>query len=180
MTGEVFKKPVPKEALDYFNSKDLKIGFDYRDVWRAEHAYSFTVAKAMTVDILEDIQGAVSKAIKEGKTFHQFQKELKPILQQKGWWGRKDMRDPLTGEIKDVQLGSPRRLKTIYRANMRTARGAGKWERIQRTKAALPYLLYQLGPSEHHRPEHVAWDGIMLPADDPFLANAFHTQWMGL
>jgi len=67
-----------------------------------------------------------------------------------------------------VQLGSPRRLKTIYRANMRSARAAGQWDRIQRTKAALPYLVYLLGPSEHHRPAHAAKEGMVLAVDDPF------------
>ncbi|MDH5184890.1 MAG: phage head morphogenesis protein, partial [Gammaproteobacteria bacterium] len=73
-----------------------------------------------------------------------------------------------TGEEKDVQLGSPRRLNTIYRANLRSARAAGQWERAQRTKKSHPYLLYELGPSEQHRPEHVAWAGVILPVDDPW------------
>ncbi len=41
-------------------------------------------------------------------------------------------------------------------------------ERIQRTKSGLPYLLYQLGPAREHRPEHMAWHGLLLPVDDPF------------
>ena len=74
----------------------------------------------------------------------------------------------MTGDDREVELGSPRRLKTIYRANLRTARAAGQWERIQRTTATHPYLLYELGPSEEHRPEHVAWAGTLLRADDPW------------
>ncbi len=179
MAREVFKKPIPQEAMDYFNSKDLKIGFDYRDVWRMEHAYSFTVAKAMTTDILIDIQTALAAAIEEGKTFQQFQKELKPILEQKGWWGVQAMTDPLTGKTVDAQLGSPRRLKTIYNANIRTARAAGKWDRIQRTKDALPYLLYSLGPSARHRVAHEAIAGTLLSADDPFWGIYFPPNGYG-
>ena len=103
MAREVFKKPIPQEAMDYFNSKDLKIGFDYRDVWRMEHAYSFTVAKAMTTDILIDIQTALAAAIEEGKTFQQFQKELKPTLQKKGWWGEQFVGDS-EGNIEHVRF----------------------------------------------------------------------------
>lgn len=168
MGGEVFNKPVPKDAIDFFAVKKLTIGFDYRDVWREEHAYMFTVAKAMQVDILEDLHGAVASAIAEGKTFAQFQKELKPILVQKGWWGVQDMVDPLTGKTVAAQLGSPRRLKIIYDANIRTARAAGAWSRIQRTKDLMPYLLYQLGPSRKHRPEHEAINNTLLSADDPW------------
>lgn len=160
--------PVPKEALAYFRAKQLKPGFDHRDVWRDEHATAFTVAKAMKVDVLESIHDALNQALTEGRTFQQFKKDLTPTLQSLGWWGKTDATDPLTGDTREVQLGSPRRLKTIYTTNMRTARAAGQWQRIQRTKDARPYLLYQLGPSENHRPEHAAWNGLVLSVDDEF------------
>ncbi len=160
--------PVPKEATETFSSKGWKVGFDHRDVWAEEHAFAFTVAKAMTADVLEGIRGAVDCALAEGKTFQQFKKELTPTLQQLGWWGRQEVLDPKTGETKKAQLGSPRRLKVIYQTNMRMARSAGKWERIERTKKLLPYLKYSLGPAVRHRPEHVAWEGTILPADDPW------------
>ncbi len=168
MAKYTFPGNPPKEALEYFRDKDLRVGFSYQDVWGQEHAHAFTVAKAMQVDILDDIRGAVDDALAQGKTFQQFAKELKPTLVKKGWWGKQESTDPLTGEKQLVQLGSPRRLKTIYRANMRSARAAGQWQRIQRTKKSHPYLLYGLGPSEHHRAEHAAWSGIILPVDDPW------------
>lgn len=158
----------PKEAIDYFRAKGFKVGFDHRDVWGQEHAHAFTVAKAMEIDILEAIRGGVDEALAEGLTYRDFSQQLTPLLQKLGWWGKQEMTDPVTGETKLVQLGSPRRLKTIYDANLRTARAAGQWERIQRTKRTHPYLLYELGPSENHRPEHASWAGILLPADDPW------------
>ena len=163
-----FRGPVPESVLAFFRGKGLRPGFDYRDVWRAEHASAFTVAKAMQADVLTSIREAIDAAIAEGKTLRAFQAELTPTLQRLGWWGRKKMTDPETGEKVLAQLGSPRRLRTIYTANLRTARAAGQWERAQRTKAALPYLRYSLGPSEVHRPEHVAWDGTVLPVDHEF------------
>lgn len=172
--GFTFPGPVPKEALNFFRGKELKIGFSYQDVWREEHACSFTVAKAMEVDILQDIRTALDTALAEGQTLRQFQKGLKPLLEKKGWWGIADVVDTETGEIAEgAQLGSPRRLKTIYDANMRTARAAGQWDRIQRTKDALPYLLRTLGPSETHRQQHVVWHGTLLPADDPWWDSHF-------
>lgn len=160
--------PPPQEALDYFRSKGLAVGFDYRDVWRQEHAVAFTVAKAMTYDVLTAIRGEVDRALAEGRTYREFEKDMIPRLQQLGWWGKQNMIDPKTGLPVKAQLGSPRRLKTIYRANLRTARAAGQWERAQRTKEALPYFEYLLGPSERHRDEHAAIAGTILPVDDPF------------
>ena len=90
------------------------------------------------------------------------------------------MIDPETGETREVELGSPRRLKTIYSTNMRTARAAGQWERIQRTKATHPYLLYELGPSGEHRPEHVAWGRDAAEGRRSLVADALPSQRLGL
>lgn len=162
-------KPLPpEEAIAFFRQKGYAIGFDHRDVWQQEHQASFTVAKAMQMDILRDIRAGVDDAQAKGTTFSDFRKNLKPLLVQKGWWGKADMTDPLTGEVKNVQLGSTRRLKTIYDTNLRTAHSEGQWERIQASKDAFPYLQYDGNNSEHPRLRHAAWDGMVLPVNDPF------------
>jgi len=179
MPTPFISSPPPADALAWFRAKGLKLGFDYRDVWREEHAIAFTVAKIMQLDVLADVRTAVDQALAEGQTFRDFQKRLTPVLQEKGWWGIQEMTDPLTGEVKQVQLGSPRRLRVIYDTNLRTARAAGQWERIQRTKESLPYLLYTVGPSREHRPEHLSWHGTLLPVDDPFWRTHFTPNGWG-
>lgn len=158
----------PEEAIAFFRQKRYQIGFDWRDVWQQEHQAAFTVAKAMQLDILRDIRAGVDSALADGTTFADFRKSLKPLLVQKGWWGRADMEDPATGEVKNVQLGSTRRLKTIYDTNLRTAHSEGQLERIQASKQSFPYLQYDGNNSEHARLQHAAWDGLVLPVDDPF------------
>ncbi len=165
-----FPASPPAEALRFFRNKGLRPSFNHRDVWREEHAIAFTVAKATQVDVLQSIREEVDRALAEGITLEEFRKNLTPRLQAQGWWGRKNMTDPKTGEIVNAQLGSPRRLRTIYQANLRSARAAGQWERAERTKKALPFLKYELGPAEHHRPSHaeVANKPTILPVDHPF------------
>ena len=163
-----FNPEPPKEALSFFRAKGLKPGFDHRDVWQQEHATAFTVAKAMKMDVLETIRDELDRSLAEGVTFEQFKKDITPTLQKQGWWGESEEVDPVTGEKKAVQLGSNRRLKTIYETNMRQARAAGQWQRAQRTKKRRPYLLYELGPSSEHREQHHAWHGICLHIDDPW------------
>ena len=68
----------------------------------------------MEMDLLADIRAEIDKAIAEGRTLRQFRKDLMPILQRRGWWGKKKMKDPLTGKVVSAQLGSPRRLRTIH------------------------------------------------------------------
>ena len=160
-------KPLrPKDAIAYFRSKGLATSFDYRDVWQDEHAKAFTVAKAMSIDILEDIRQAMDIAIADGRTFDQFKKELAPILIAKGWWGKKEMTDPLTGETKLVQLGSDRRLRTIFATNMRVSYQVGNWNRSWTSRELLPYLRFIHNDVRFPRPEHVAWDGTVLPIED--------------
>ncbi|MGP1604722.1 MAG: phage head morphogenesis protein [Treponema sp.] len=160
-------KFVPSEALDYIKNKKLKVGFSYKDVWNEEHATAFTVAKAMQLDVLSDIKSAVETAIKDGHSFEHFKKDLQPTLIKKGWWGRKKMTDPLTGEEVNAQLGSDRRLKTIYDTNLRSAYQKAQYERTMESDLH-PYLMYRVGNSAHHRPQHLAWDGLILPKGDPF------------
>ncbi|WP_084645093.1 phage minor head protein [Oceanobacter kriegii] len=168
MASYRFSATPPKEAQAWFRAKGFKPAFDHREVWKEQHSHAFTVAKAMKMDVLTSIRESLDGALANGKTFAQWKKELQPELERLGWWGKQEMTDPVTGEIREVQLGSPRRLKTIYNTNLRTARAAGQWQRIQRSKRAMPYLVYELGPSEQHRREHVSWAGILLPADDPW------------
>jgi hypothetical protein len=164
-TTEPFRLP-PDEAIRWFREKGYRIGFDWRDTWQEQHAAAFTVAKAMQLDVLGDIREAVDRAIAEGRTLREFERELKPTLQRKGWWGDKEEVDPQTGEKKTVQLGSSRRLKTIYDVNLRQAHSAGREERMQRVKSARPYARYIALPDA--RPEHAQWNDIVLPLDDPW------------
>lgn len=171
--------PLPKEAIDFLSAKRLRPGFDYRDVWREEHAGAFTVAKMTELDMLSDTRDSLVEALKKGSTLRDWSKQITPELQKRGWWGVQEAVDPLTGRKGLVQLGSPNRLRTIYNANLRTARQAGQWDRIKRTQVTHPYLLYQLGPSARHRPQHVAWSGLLLPVDDEFWQYAMPPNGWG-
>jgi hypothetical protein len=169
---------IPQEALAYLKNKNLKAGFSYKDVWNEEHATAFTVAKAMQLDVLSDLHTAVVDAMEKGQSFESFKKNIRPLLQQKGWWGRKDMEDPQTGHTVNAQLGSDRRLKTIYRVNMRSAYQKGQYDRTMASDLH-PYLMYRIGPSVQHREDHKSWDGLILPKDDPWWDSHFPPNGWG-
>lgn len=158
--------PTPREVLQYWKQKGLKVGFAWQDVWREEHDLAFTIAKVMRDDVLEAMRGELERAFNEGIPFERFVKEVEPRLRELGWWDEHEVVDPQTGKV--AKVNPPRRLKTIYETNMRTSRAVGQWERAQRNKDTRPYLLYEVGPSEHHREQHLAWHGLLLPIDDPF------------
>ncbi len=77
----------PEKAIKWFKSKGYALGFDWRDVWKEEHAIAFTVAKAASIDLLQDIRGELEKPLFPAKRSRAF-KNLKPKLVARGWWGR--------------------------------------------------------------------------------------------
>ncbi len=170
------RKPfaVPPEVTGYFDGKTNAPAFSYLDVWAEEHAYKFTVAKATELDVLTSFRSTMSQAIAEGKGFESWKPLIEKELTKLGWWGPRMVSDP-TGEHPDrmVNFASDRRLRTIFWSNANSARSAGQWERVQRTKKALGYILYVRTTSADPRPEHLAWVGIILPVDHPF----WQTHW---
>lgn len=156
---------VDKAAFEHFKVKKILPGFSHYDVWLYQHSLAFTVAKMMDADMLAEVKDAIEAAQRNGTAFADFKKRLKPYLMAKGWWGEQIMTDPLDGEPKLVQLGSTRRLKTIFDTNMRTAFAAGQWQRIQANKKALPYLRYNKSASGHPRDGHKRYYGLVLPVD---------------
>lgn len=169
----------PADAIDFFRGKGLQPTYAWQDMMREEHDAAFTVAKMVDVDLLEDVRGAVDKALSEGRTLRQFRDELEPELMRRGWWGRAEMIDPRTGERETVQLGSPRRLRTIFQTNVKTAYAAGQWQRIQDVAERRPYLMYDAVLDERTRPEHAEWDGTVLPADDPWWESHYPPNGWG-
>lgn len=163
----------PKEAIEFFQAKGYLQGFAWQDVWEAEHARAFTVAKMMDQELLEVTRAAVDAALRDGATLETFRANLRPVLEAAGWWGRKAMTDPLTGETVDVQLGSPRRLRIIFDVNMRTSYAAGRWARAAANAADRPYLRYVAVMDDRTRPEHRAWHGTILPIDHPWWDQHF-------
>lgn len=134
----------------------------------AEHARAFTVAQSVQADILNEVFGALDTAITQGQTLASFQAGLEPLLVQKGWWGKKSIVDAVTGEIKQVQLGSLHRLSTIFDTNMRVSYAVGRARRIARRAKVAPWLEYISVRDARTREQHRAWHGTILRVTDPW------------
>lgn len=160
----------PAEAIAAYRRRGERLApsFNWQDLFEKEHATAFTVAKSAGFDILTDIDKAMTAALAEGKTLEEFSRTLRPVLTDKGWWGRKLAVDPLTGEERVVQLGSLRRLKTIFETNLRVSYAAGHWSSFERNKASRPFLRYVAILDERTRPAHRARHNLVLPVDHPY------------
>jgi SPP1 gp7 family putative phage head morphogenesis protein len=152
----------PKDAVAYFRSKGYQITDDWHDMWQGAHARAFTVAKASSMDILETIRGELDKALASGMTPRDFAKNLQPLLEKKGWWGKKVLEDG-----REVQLGSAYRLNTIFRINTQTAYMSGRYRRQLAGVETRPYWMYVAILDGNTRPEHRALNGKVFRWDDP-------------
>lgn len=166
------------KALELRRAKPLPT-HSWLDIWQEMHTRNFTVAKSAGFDILDDIGAALDDMMKNGETFPEFARKLAPTLQDKGWWGKKPVLDPDTGEVVQAQLGSMRRLEVIYDTNARVSYSAGRWAEIQRNKIDQPWLLYLHGGSRHPRKDHLSWHNTCLPADDPWWNTHFAPNGWG-
>lgn len=109
----------------------------------------------------------MNKAFTRGITKEEFVKTLTPRLQKMGWWGKQVIVDK-DGKSEIVQLGSPRRLKTIYNTTLRTAYANGHYQAQSENVDSRPYWQYRAIKDLSTRPEHAALDGQIFKFDDPF------------
>ncbi|MDK4632207.1 phage head morphogenesis protein, partial [Kingella kingae] len=130
------------------------------------HVSAFTVTKTAGMDVANDIYQAVVKAAEQGQTFKDFERELTPVLQSKGWWGKQEHPNPDTGEIRNVQLGSPYRLKTIYLTNLQSAYMAARYAEMVAAKDTHPYWQYVAINDKRTRETHRKLHGRVYSADD--------------
>lgn len=156
MTIEALSLP-PREAIAFLLQKGSVGTRRWDDVWKAGHTRAFMVAGVQAGDLLEGVRRAVQRGIAEGTTLAAFRADLQPLLERLGWAAR--------GE---GYVGWRTRL--VYETNLRSAYAAGDYE--QRTEPevleAFPYWRYRHSGARDPRPEHKAWDGLVLRADDPW------------
>jgi SPP1 gp7 family putative phage head morphogenesis protein len=155
----------PEQAIGYFKAKGLKATFSYADMLDYQHDQAFTVAKMMDIDMLGQVRASLDAAMANGTAFKEWTKEITPVLQSGGWWGSKQVIDPLTGQEIVAQLGSPWRLETIFRTNMQTAYAAGAWQEIVDQKDLAPLLMYDAVDDFRTRPLHASWDRKVVAVD---------------
>ncbi|GHT96746.1 hypothetical protein AGMMS49545_22590 [Betaproteobacteria bacterium] len=163
----------PKDAIAFFERKGVHLAWDWHDTDAATHAQSFTVAKVTSLDMLGWFQNEIERTLKEGRTFEDFKKSLRPRLEEAGWWGKKEMLDANTGEITQVQLGSARRLRTIFQTNVQTSYMAGRYKRYLDNAENRPYWRYVAVMDSRTRAGHAALNGKIWRADDPI----WQTLW---
>lgn len=145
----------PRKAIAYFRQKENVKSAHWDELWQEAHARGFTVAGAAQDALLADFRTAMAKAIEQGTTLAEFRRDFDSIVGKYGW----------------QYHGTPGwRSEIIYSTNLSTAYSAGRYRQMTTPEALAiyPYWRYRHHTCPHPRPEHVAWDGMILRADDPW------------
>lgn len=150
----------PREAIRFLLGKTNTPSQRWSDVWQEAHARSFMVAGAATDALLNDFRGAVAKALEQGTTLAEFRRDFDAIVARNGW----------------AHTGTPGwRATIIYETNLSMAYAAGRHAQMTEptTLAIYPYWQYVHSGAENPRLQHLAWNGLVLRADDAFWATHY-------
>lgn len=157
LLGQPFQEQVAAFRLRLGNLVPTRA---WDDISGRAHDRAFMVAGAMKADLLADLAGAVDRAIADGLGLEAFRRDFREVVARRGWHG-------WTGE--GTKAGEAWRTRVIYRTNAATTYAAGRWAQLM--EGGFPFLVYRHGGSQEPRPQHLAWDGLILPADHEFWAT---------
>ncbi|WKZ32932.1 MAG: phage minor head protein [Thermodesulfobacteriota bacterium] len=143
------------KAIEFFRQKVNLPTERWTDLWEGMHSRAFVVAGAMKGELLSDLRTAVDDAIAKGTTIQEFRKSFDKTVEKHGW---------------SYKGGRGWRTATIFNTNMRTAYATGHYSQMTDPDviSERPYWQYIGGLSAEPRPEHLEWNGMVLPADDPW------------
>jgi len=142
------------EQIAFFRRKLNLSTNAWTDIWQAEHDHAFVVAGANRLDLVADFRAAVDKIEADGATLADFRKDFDAIVAKYGW---------------EYNGGRNWRSRVIYETNLRTSYAAGRYVQLQEAKESRPFWQYVHSDAvAHPRPLHLAWNGLILHADDPW------------
>ncbi len=158
----------PQEAVDFLQRRNrLTQTFSWQDLWHDEHTQQFTVSRLTRLDLLKAMQDGITKSVQGDLSRRDWMRDTKGLLKEAGWWGEKDVLDPVSGDVVTTKFDSAR-LKLIFDTNTRMANSAGLWERVWRNRSTHPYVRYITRGDDRVREAHRAWANLTLPVDHPF------------
>jgi SPP1 gp7 family putative phage head morphogenesis protein len=136
------------EAIKAAQKRDVVLpDVYYGELQGLARQQAFSVAGIASLDQLEQVRNSLSAGLQRGISFNKWKKEI------------------LENGVLDLPA---HRLDNIFRTNIQSNYNRGRWEKLQRTKATRPYLMYDAINDSRVRPAHLALDGIIRAVDDGF------------
>lgn len=133
------------EALQFARSRKIVLPDEFYSLDLKTRQMATTVSFLSGIQQIETVVNAVNKSIADGSTFDDFKKLVadNEIILSDGY------------------------LKNVFRTNIQTAYGHGRWQQQQRNKAKRPYLMMSAIDDSRVRPKHLELNRIIRHIDDP-------------
>lgn len=144
-----------KEQIAFFKAKVKVPTQQWTDVYGFEHNKNFMVAGATKAGLVTDFYKSIMKAIEDGTTLYDFRKDFDNIVAKHGW---------------SYNGGRNWRTRIIYETNLTQAYNAGREAQFADPdlQALRPFSQYKHGGSLDPREDHLAWNDMVLPINDPW------------
>ncbi|RLL31750.1 phage head morphogenesis protein [Acinetobacter cumulans] len=134
------------EALQYAHSKKIVLPDEFYSMDLKTRQMATTVSFLSSLEQVETVIKSLNKTLANGGTFNDFQKL-----------------------IAESEIILPKHyLDNVFRTNIQSAYGHGRWQQQQRNKDKRSYLMYSAINDSRVRPAHLALNRIVLPIDHPF------------
>jgi len=146
----------PKAALEFWKDKAQLTPAEFAGLSQNAKARAFAVSGIARREQIAEIHTALQTALEQGETLQQFKKRLGPLLEKKGWTGRKAWR-----------------VENIYRTNLQSAYMAGRYQALTKTAKRRPYWRYLAVNDSRTRPAHRALNGKVYPHNHEFWGTWF-------
>lgn len=134
------------EALQYAHSKKVVLPDEFYSMDLKTRQMATTVSFLSSLEQVETVIKSLNKTLASGGTFNDFQKL-----------------------VAESEIVLPKHyLDNVFRTNIQSAYGHGRWQQQQRNKDKRQYLMYSAIDDSRVRPAHLALNRIVLPIDHPF------------
>ena len=134
------------EALQYAHSKKVVLPDEFYSMDLKTRQMATTVSFLSSLEQVESVIKSLNKTLASGGTFNDFQKL-----------------------VAESEIVLPKHyLDNVFRTNIQSAYGHGRWQQQQRNKDKRQYLMYSAINDSRVRPAHLALNRIVLPIDHPF------------
>lgn len=145
------------EAIEYLRQLLGLTSEQWVSLWSETKAVADAVARETMVAMQRDMMRAVLTAIEDGTTIEEFRTSYREILAAAGWGDR-----PNQGWHSQL----------IFRMHTQAAYAAGRWRQAEAAEARDParpiFLRYVTVGDNRVRPNHAAWQGVILPLRHPW------------
>ncbi len=141
------------QAIEYFEARLALTPTEFAALEAGAKDLAFTISRVTSLDVLNEIQTDLDRALDEGLSMQEFRISASELLERKGFEGL-----------------TPFRADNIFRTNIQTAFQVGRYKQMTEPAVikARPYWMYLAVDDGRSRPTHLAHHRKVYPADHSF------------